>query len=56
MRTMVRTVLDEILLGQETATEKLGTGEAVIEGDPTKLSEFIGLPDDFEFWFNIVTP
>lgn len=53
---MSRAVLDEILLGQATPAAKLGTGEATIEGDPGKLAEFMALLDNFEFWFNIVTP
>jgi alkyl sulfatase BDS1-like metallo-beta-lactamase superfamily hydrolase len=51
-----RSALDRILMGQATAAEKLATGQAVIEGDRDKLIEFMGLLDNFEFWFNIVTP
>ncbi|MCL4857855.1 MAG: hypothetical protein KJZ93_00550 [Caldilineaceae bacterium] len=27
-----------------------------IEGNQAKLVEFLSLMDNFEFWFNIVTP
>ncbi|NJN82085.1 MAG: MBL fold metallo-hydrolase, partial [Caldilineaceae bacterium] len=53
---MPRAVLNEILLGEATPADKLATGEAAIQGDPGKLAEFMALLDDFEFWFNIVTP
>ena len=32
------------------------TGAVDIEGDQSELSLLIGLLDDFEFWFDIVTP
>ncbi len=54
--TTTRAALDRIVLGETTAAEALAAGEAVIEGDATKLAEFLSLLDTFEFWFNIVTP
>ena len=54
--TTTRTALDRIVLGETTAAEALAAGEATIEGDATKLAEFLSLLDTFEFWFNIVTP
>lgn len=53
---MTRATLDQIVLGEATAADKLAVGEVRIEGDATKLGEFLGLLDNFEFWFNIVTP
>lgn len=53
---MTRAALDEIVLGEATLAEKTAVGEARIEGDPAKLVEFLTLLDNFEFWFNIVTP
>jgi alkyl sulfatase BDS1-like metallo-beta-lactamase superfamily hydrolase len=53
---MTRAALNEIVLGEATLAEKTAVGEARIEGDPAKLVEFLSLLDNFEFWFNIVTP
>jgi alkyl sulfatase BDS1-like metallo-beta-lactamase superfamily hydrolase len=30
--------------------------DARVDGDPQPLHELIDLLDNFEFWFNIVTP
>ena len=54
--TMTRAVLDQIVLGETTMADKLAVGEASIAGNQEKLVEFLSLLDDFEFWFNIVTP
>lgn len=54
--TTTRTTLDLILMGGATLAEKLATGDAKIEGSQEKLIEFLSLMDNFEFWFNIVTP
>ncbi|MBK8989210.1 MAG: MBL fold metallo-hydrolase [Chloroflexi bacterium] len=51
-----RTALDEILLGEATLAEKAAAGQARVEGSQEKLIEFLSLLDNFEFWFNIVTP
>ena len=54
--TTTRATLDLILMGQASLPEKLAAGEAKIEGSQEKLVEFLSLMDNFEFWFNIVTP
>lgn len=54
--TLTRTALNEVLLRQATVQDKLSSGEVSIEGDPGKLAELFGLMDDFDPWFNIVTP
>ena len=54
--TMTRAALDAIILGEATMPEKMAAGEAIIAGNPEKLVEFLSLLDNFEFWFNIVTP
>jgi alkyl sulfatase BDS1-like metallo-beta-lactamase superfamily hydrolase len=54
--TMTRAALDEIVLGEVTLAEELAAGKARIDGNPDKLVEFLSLLDNFEFWFNIVTP
>lgn len=54
--TMTRAALNEIVLGEAKLVDKLTTGEAQIAGSQEKLVEFLMLLDNFEFWFNIVTP
>lgn len=53
---LTRAALDQVVLGEATPADKLAAGEVQIEGDGAKLTEFLGLMDTFEFWFNIVTP
>ena len=54
--TMTRAALDAIVLGEASLQEKMEAGEASIDGNAEKLVEFLSLLDNFEFWFNIVTP
>ena len=54
--TMTRAALDAIVLGEASLQEKMEAGEASIDGNAQKLVEFLSLLDNFEFWFNIVTP
>lgn len=54
--TLTRPILDEVLMGAVTLQDKLASGEVKVQGDPSKLGELMVLLDDFEFWFNIVTP
>lgn len=54
--TMDRAVMDNINLGQTTMMAAMDDGTLTIDGDPDKVSEFVGLLDTFEFWFPIVTP
>jgi linear primary-alkylsulfatase len=54
--TTTRAALDEVVLGEARLADKLAAGEANIEGGQEKLIEFLSLMDNFEFWFNIVTP
>lgn len=54
--TMTRAALDAVILGEATLQETMASGNAQIEGNPAKLVEFLSLLDNFEFWFNIVTP
>jgi alkyl sulfatase BDS1-like metallo-beta-lactamase superfamily hydrolase len=53
---LTRSALGEISLGESTLDKKISSGEIKIEGDREKLQELLSLLDDFEFWFNIVTP
>lgn len=51
-----RVTLDNIMLGQLTVEEGLKTGMIKVNGAKGKFKELQGMLDDFEFWFNIVTP
>ena len=42
--------------GQAAAAQAMQAGKVAIQGDPGKLAELMGLLDEFEFWFDIVTP
>jgi len=42
--------------GQAAAVQAVQAGQVTIEGDPGKLAELMSLLDEFEFWFDIVTP
>lgn len=54
--TIERAQLDGVILGQSKLADLLAQGKASVEGDAAALEELIGLLDDFDFWFNIVTP
>ena len=54
--TLTREALNDVLTQQATVQDKLSSGEIKIEGDAQKLAELFGLMDDFDPWFNIVTP
>jgi alkyl sulfatase BDS1-like metallo-beta-lactamase superfamily hydrolase len=51
-----RTTLDNIMLGKLTVEKGLKSGAIKVEGTKGKFQELQGMLDDFEFWFNIVTP
>lgn len=51
-----RSDFDKVMLQITPLPDLIAAGEAKLEGDPQALVEFIGLLDEFEFWFNIVTP
>jgi alkyl sulfatase BDS1-like metallo-beta-lactamase superfamily hydrolase len=54
--TLTRDTLNDIILQQTTAADAVSSGDMQIEGDQAKLEELVSYLDDFEFWFNIVTP
>ena len=55
--TTTRSDLLQLLAGgTAAAAQALLGGTVKIEGDPGKLVELMGLLDEFEFWFDIVTP
>jgi alkyl sulfatase BDS1-like metallo-beta-lactamase superfamily hydrolase len=51
-----RFAIDQVLLGQATFADQVHSGAIGIEGDRDAFAAFLGLLDDFEFWFDIVTP
>ncbi|MGE4373569.1 MAG: alkyl sulfatase C-terminal domain-containing protein [Xanthobacter sp.] len=53
--TMNRSLLDDINLKQANLAEAITRGHVTIDGNQEKVTEFIGLIDNFDFWFNIVT-
>ena len=53
---MTRKVLDEILSKQSTFAGRILAGEIKIEGSREKFREIMSCLEQFEFWFNIVTP
>jgi alkyl sulfatase BDS1-like metallo-beta-lactamase superfamily hydrolase len=54
--TLTRKTLDGMLLGEATLPQKMAAGEVQIEGRMETLGELQALMDNYEFWFNIVTP
>ncbi|MBS1893155.1 MAG: SCP2 sterol-binding domain-containing protein, partial [Actinobacteria bacterium] len=54
--TLARSHLNGVILGTAPLTDQIADGRAQIEGDPKALQDLIDLLDDFDFWFNIVTP
>ncbi|WP_324043752.1 alkyl/aryl-sulfatase [Aeromonas dhakensis] len=54
--TLSKQTLDDIQLGQGTLEQKIASGEIKVQGTPQTFSDFVGLLDKFNFWFNIVTP
>jgi len=45
-----------LMSGDAGVESALQSGAVTIVGDASKLAELMALVDDFEFWFNIVTP
>jgi alkyl sulfatase BDS1-like metallo-beta-lactamase superfamily hydrolase len=54
--TLAKATLDSIQLGQTTLEKAVSAGEVKIEGRKEAFSEFLGMLDSFNFWFNVVTP
>jgi alkyl sulfatase BDS1-like metallo-beta-lactamase superfamily hydrolase len=54
--TVDRAKLDLVLTAQANLEELVKDGTAEVEGDAQVLPELLGLLDNFEFWFDIVTP
>jgi len=51
-----RKTVNDIMLGVTTIDKALKAGDIKVEGTQGKFKELQGMLDNFEFWFNIVTP
>jgi len=51
-----RDTLNAIILQQTKLKDAIKSGDVKINGDQEKLEELVSYLDNFEFWFNIVTP
>ena len=54
--TLSRDTLNNLILKQTTLEKAIAAGDVKITGSSDKLKEVLGYLDNFEFWFNIVTP
>lgn len=54
--TLNRGDFNRMILGQVKIDELIQNKQLVVEGDQESLKKFLGLLDEFNFWFNIVTP
>lgn len=54
--TVPRTTLDEVVLGRATLDDAITEGDITIDGDAASFRDLLGLLDDFDIWFDIVTP
>ncbi|MEZ8341196.1 alkyl/aryl-sulfatase [Vibrio cyclitrophicus] len=53
---LTKATLDDVQLGNITLEKAIADGQINLEGDPQVLKDFVGMLDNFNFWFNIVTP
>ena len=44
------------MMGNTTMEKQVVAGKVKITGNSQKLGEFVSWLDNFDFWFNIVTP
>jgi alkyl sulfatase BDS1-like metallo-beta-lactamase superfamily hydrolase len=54
--TLSRDSLNGIVLGEMTLDKATADGSVKVTGDASKLPQLVSMLDNFEFWFNIVTP
>jgi len=54
--TLDRASLDNIVLGDTTLDKAVADGKVKVTGDTAKLGQVMSMLENFEFWFNIVTP
>ena len=53
---LTRESLNNILLKQTTLKDAIASGAVKVQGSEGKLDELVSYLDNFDFWFNIVTP
>jgi len=53
---LTRSVFNNIITGQTTFLARVLLGQVTYEGSIGKLNELMSLLDDFDLWFNVVTP
>ncbi len=54
--TLAKATLDRIQMKELPFEKAVSTGELKLTGKREAFTEFVGLLDEFPFWFNIVTP
>lgn len=54
--TLTRDSLNGIVLGDTTLEKAIADGSVKVTGDNAKLGQLVSMLDNFEFWFDIVTP
>lgn len=54
--TLSKATLDAIQLKETTLEQAVASGALKIDGRREAFTEFLGLLDNFPFWFNVVTP
>jgi len=54
--SLSRDTLNKIMLKETTLKDAVGSGAIKVQGNEAKLEELMSYLDNFDFWFNIVTP
>ena len=54
--TLTRAIFNEVIMGKTTIKKEISAGNIKVRGDGKKLGELLGLMDNFNGDFNIVTP
>ncbi len=54
--TLSRDSLNDIILQKTKLDDAISSGSVKVSGDRTKLDNVVSYLDNFDFWFNIVTP
>ena len=54
--SLKKDTMDSIQLKELSFDDAIQNGQAEFAGDRAVFNEFLGMLDEFEFWFNIVTP
>lgn len=54
--TLKKSVLDDVQLGKVTLEKAIADGSINLKGNKEVFDDFVGMLDNFNFWFNIVTP